>query len=83
MSNELKISKDICLGITEFDTINPILTKSIEVQNITKLIYEPLIDITLDFNVEPKIAKAWSKIDDLTYIVQLDEEKKWHNRRKS
>lgn len=76
---QAEISKEIILGINEFDTLNPILTKSLEVEYITKLIYEPLINITIDFNVEPAIASEWSKLDDLTYIVKLDENKKWSN----
>lgn len=76
---ELKTTKEITIGITEFDTINPILTKSIEVQYITKLVYEPLINITIDFDIEPAIAEEWSKIDNLTYIIKLKENKKWQN----
>lgn len=74
---ETKMSKEITFGITEFDTINPILTKSLEIQQITKLIYEPLINITEDFNVEPCLAEEWSKLGELTYIVKLDDTKKW------
>ena len=78
-NKELQISHEISIGISNFDTINPILTKNLEIQHITKLIYEPLINITKDFNVEPCIAEEWSKIDELTYIIKLNENKKWHN----
>lgn len=78
-NRETAISKDILIGITDFDTINPILTKNLEIQHLTKLIYEPLINITQDFNTEPGIAEEWSKIDELTYIVKLNENKKWEN----
>lgn len=76
---EKEISKNITIGITEFDTINPILTKSLEMQQITKLLYEPLIDITEDFDTKPIIAKECSKINNLTYIIRLNEEKKWED----
>ena len=36
---------ELHLGIAEFDTINPLLTKNKNVQDITKLIYEPLVNI--------------------------------------
>lgn len=72
-------TKEFAIGITEFDTINPILTKSLEIQHITKLVYEPLIDITEDFDIKPAIAEEWSKLDKLTYIVKLDENKMWQN----
>ena len=78
-NKELQISHEISIGISNFDTINPILTKNLEIQHITKLIYEPLINITKDFNEEPCIAEEWSKIDELTYIIKLNENKKWHN----
>jgi len=76
---EIIITKDIVIGITAFDTINPLLTKSLELQHITKLIYEPLINITQDFDLEPAIAKEWSKIDERIYLVKIDEDKKWSN----
>lgn len=78
-SNKVNISKEISIGITEYDTINPILTKSLEMQYITKLVYEPLVNITKDFNTEQAIAEEWSKIDNLTYIVKLNKNKKWQN----
>lgn len=78
-SKEIKTTKDINIGITEFDCINPILTKSLEMQYITKLIYDPLVNITKDFNTEPALAEEWSKIDELTYIMKINENKKWQN----
>lgn len=78
-NKETQTTKEISIGITEFDTINPILTKSLEIQHITKLIYTPLINITQDFNVEPGIAEEWSKLDELTYIVKISEDKKWQD----
>lgn len=74
---EIITTKDIIIGITQYDTINPLLTKSLEIQYITKLIYEPLINITKDFDLEPAIAKEWSKIDELTYILKIDGNKEW------
>lgn len=74
----LNISKNIIIGITEFDTLNPITTKSIEVQYLTKLIYKPLIEITKDFNVQESIAKEWSKTGEKEYIIKLGDVK-WHN----
>lgn len=78
-NKEMKISKEIAIGITGFDTINPILTKNLEIQHLTKLVYEPLINITQDFNAQPGIAEEWSKINELTYIIKINEGKKWQN----
>ena len=79
---ETNIIKEFSIGVTDFDTINPILSKNLEIQYLNKLIYEPLVNITKDFNVEPSIAEEWSKIDDVTYIIKLDEGKTWENGRR-
>ena len=78
-SKENKISKEISIGISDFDTINPILTKNLEMTHILKLVYEPLINISQDFRVNPGIAEEWSKIDDLTYIINVDDTRKWED----
>ena len=79
---ETNVIKGFSIGVTDFDTINPILSKNLEIQYLNKLIYEPLVNITRDFNVEPSIAEEWSKIDDVTYIIKLDEGKTWENGRR-
>ena len=69
--------KEITLAISEFDTINPIITKNKNVQDVTKLIYEPLINITSDGKTEACLAKEWETTDNLTYIVKLRTGVKW------
>ena len=71
------ISREIVIGITDFDTINPILTKNLEISGLTKLVFLPLIEITQDFKAKPVLAEECSKLDELTYIVKLDNNKKW------
>ncbi len=68
---------DLTLGISEFDTINPIITSNKKVQDITKLIYEPLVNITSDGKAEPWLAKEWETTDNKTYIVKLRTGVKW------
>ena len=67
----------ITLAISQFDTINPIITKNKQVQDVTKLIFESLINITSDGKVEPYLAKEWETTDNLTYIVKLKTGIKW------
>lgn len=74
-----KTTKEIHIGIINFDTLNPIISKNLEIQYINKLIYEPLLNITEDFNIEAGIAEEWSKLDELTYIIKINEDKKWNN----
>ena len=77
-----KIKDSIYIGITNFDTINPLFTKNKDVQYLLKLVYEPLLDVSEDFKIEPKIAKEYSKLADKTYIIKLDENKVFHDGKK-
>lgn len=78
-SMENQISNEISIGISDFDTINPILSKSQDIQYVSKLIYEPLINIGQDFKPEAELAIEWSKLDNKTYLLRLNENKYWHN----
>lgn len=76
---ENEISNEIIIGITDFDTINPILSKNQDVQYISKLIYEPLINIGQDFKLEQGLATEWNKLDEKSYLIRLNESKFWSN----
>ncbi|MBO5413524.1 MAG: hypothetical protein J6A29_04445 [Clostridia bacterium] len=76
---ENEISNEIIIGITNFDTINPVLSKNQDIQYIFKLIYEPLINIGQDFKLEQGLATEWSKLDEKTYLIRLNENKFWSN----
>ena len=47
-NNQDSKTKEIKLGIANLDTMNPILSKNKNVQDITKLVYEPLVNLTSD-----------------------------------
>ena len=67
----------LSLGIAQFDTINPILSNNKNVQDITKIIYEPLVNISQNYKVEQCLATEWAKQDATTYIIKLRENVKW------
>lgn len=69
--------KELKLGIAQLDTINPILSNNKNVQDITKLIYEPLVTLTSDYKAEPCLAKEWAKQSDNSYLIKLRENVKW------
>ena len=69
--------KNLTLGISEFDTINPIITKNKKVQDIDKLIFDSLVNIGVDGKVEPSLAREWETTDNKTYIVKLRSGVKW------
>lgn len=78
-SNGTIISNDIRIGIIEFDNINPILSNNKNVQDISRLIFEPLFTLTQDYKLEGRLAKEWSKLDEKTYIIKLEENIKWQD----
>ncbi len=80
-NNELEINmiRELNVGISEYDTMNPILSNNRDIQYINKLIFEPLIDISYDFKIQNQLAKEFSKINDITYIVKLRDDVYWHN----
>ncbi len=76
---EPQVLFDLRLGIAEFDIMNPILSKNRNVQDIAKIIYEPLVNLNSEYKAEPCLATEWSKADDNSYIIKLREGVKWHD----
>ena len=79
---EFNISDEISIGILGYDTINPILSNNRDIQYISKLIFEPLLDITKDFKIENKIASEFSKMNSTTYLVKIKNDIYWHDNTK-
>lgn len=86
-SNEVNIVTDnksdedtnIRLSISNLDNLNPILSKNQNVQDISKLIYEPLLSVTEDYKLENCLAIEWSKSKEKEYFVKIRKNVKWHN----
>lgn len=78
-NKETVISNSIRIGIIEFDNINPILSNNKNVQDISRLIFDPLFTLTKDYKLEPRLAKECSRLDDTTYIIKLRENVKWQD----
>jgi peptide/nickel transport system substrate-binding protein len=76
-TQEIEKGKEITLGISEFDNINPIITSNKKVQDIDRLIYEPLINITEDYNIEYTLAQECAKNSNNIYIIKLRQGVKW------
>ena len=73
---------ELKLGVASFDSINPILSKNKNVQDISKTIFEPLITLTSDYKIETCLAKEWAKQNETTYIIKLRDDKKWSDGQK-
>ena len=80
--NNKIISTDIRIGIIEFDNMNPILSNNKNVQDISRLIFEPLFTVTKDYKLEGALAKECSKIAERTYIIKLKDDIKWKDGKK-
>ena len=74
-----KIMNDIRLSIIGYDTIDPIISNNQNVQDIAKIIYEPLLDIEKDYKIKFCLANEWAKINEKEYIIKLKENVKWQN----
>ncbi len=73
---------EIKLGIAELDSMNPLISKNKNVQDVSKLIYEPLVEITNDYKVTSCLAIEWAKQADNSYIIKLKENVKWSDGKK-
>ena len=67
---EENIIRDLRMGITNYDTMNPLITQNKDIINIDTLIYEPLFNLTKDYQLEPCLAKECSKTGDKIYVVK-------------
>lgn len=69
--------KEITLGIAEYDTINPILSNNKYVQEISKIIYDSLLEIDEEYKIKNSLAKDWAKTSGTTYLIKLRDDVKW------
>lgn len=76
---EIVEKTDIRLGVSNYDTINPLISNNKEILNIDKLIFEPLINITKDYKLEMCLATECSKISETAYVIKIDTNKKWQD----
>ena len=73
------IQTDLRLAVCNFDTINPILSNNRKIQEITKIIYEPLVTLNENYKIEYRLAKEIAKTDDVTYVIKLKDNIKWED----
>lgn len=69
---------ELNLAISEIDTLNPLRTKNSHVSDILKLVYEPLVLLDEQNQIEEALATSVTKKDDLTWIITLRENVTWH-----
>ena len=74
---EEEIVKEIYLGVAEFDTMNPILSQNKHVQEISRIIFEPLLELNEEYKLQKCLAKDWAKTSENTYLVKIRNDVKW------
>ena len=78
-SKNTNIKTNLKLAISNFDTINPILTNNKNIQEVTKIIYDSLINLDGDLKLQYNLAKEIGKIDNTNYIIKLKDNIYWSN----
>lgn len=73
------IQTDLRLAICNFDTMNPIVSNNRNVQEISKIIYEPLVTLNESYKMEYCLAEEIAKSDELNYVIKLRKGVLWHD----
>ena len=75
----ISVVENVKMTLHEYDNINPLLSHNREVLNFTKLIFEPLVNITPEYSLEFCLAKTCEYKGDNRYEIKLDTNAKWHD----
>lgn len=76
---ENPIIDNIRVPVVNFDTINPIISNNQNIQDIARLVYEPLLNVDENYKIELCLAKEYSKVNQTSYIIKLKENIKWND----
>lgn len=74
---EQKAESILNIGISDFDNINPLITKNKDIISLSTILYEPLLKINENYEIENCLAEEWSKTDKTIYLVKLKNNLKW------
>jgi peptide/nickel transport system substrate-binding protein len=74
------VENSISVGISEFDTFNPIITKSDTVREAMQFVFEPLFELDESMHIVPVLASGYSiSADGLTYNITMKQDVLWHD----
>lgn len=76
-AGETQYKDSIRLGVSNFDTINPITTRNKQMISINQLVYEPLLELDSEYKLSLCLATEYAKTAATTYIVKVDNGVKW------
>lgn len=75
----ISVVENLKMGISNYDTMNPLLTNNKEILNLDKLIFEPLVNITQDYHAENCLAKEINHTSDTEIQIKIDTSIKWQD----
>lgn len=78
-AKEVVYQDNIKFGISNFDSMNPLLTRNKQLMDIYQLIYEPLVILDKNYKIQPCLATEYAKTSAKTYIVKINNSIKWSN----
>lgn len=78
-STTSNIKTDLRFAISEIDTFNPILSNNRNVQEITKIIYDPLVTLDENYKLEYCLAEEIAKTEDASYLVKIKKGILWED----
>lgn len=78
-NSEISVVDNLKMGVSNYDTMNPLLTQNKEIINIDKLIFEPLVNIISDYHAEMCLAKSVTRKTSTQYEIKLDTSIKWQD----
>ena len=75
-----EVSNSISVGIIDFDTFNPLLTKSETVKESLEFVFEPLFDVNERMQPVPVLAESYTvSPDGRTININLRDNVLWHD----
>lgn len=75
-----KVANTIAVGMYDFDTFNPLLTKSQTVREAMEFVYEPLFTLNELVQPEPVLAVDYGmSADGRTAVINLRNDVSWHD----
>ncbi|MCL2860316.1 MAG: ABC transporter substrate-binding protein [Oscillospiraceae bacterium] len=76
---ETTVVKELNMAITNLDTLDPIKSKNKIVQDISKLIYDPLLIINEKNKLKNDLLDEYAQLTSTQYLFRLKDNICWHN----
>ncbi len=71
------VVRELRLAISQLDSINPIISHNKQVQQLSRIIFDSLVNLNEDYSIEYNLASEISKTDAVTYVIKLRDDAKW------